>query len=92
MTVEGGAFTASGDGDVTYTGRGLNIGGGLDYFLSRHLSAGGRLVFRYVRFDEADGIDHQGALSEKLNGNGFTLMINVAYHFGSGWSPQGGGS
>ncbi|MBI3609112.1 MAG: porin family protein [Nitrospirae bacterium] len=83
LVVKNGSFSAvlSKAGDATYTGTGLNLGLGMDHYFNPKVSTGVGLTYRIVEYDHAKGISNSGQLKNFLNGNGFGLILDGAYHF-----------
>ncbi len=71
------------DADLTVKGGGLALGGGFDYFFSRHFSLGVDFTHNIIRYDEVElrfadvfigtDIDEEGSMS--------SLGLAFAYHF-----------
>lgn len=68
-------------GDGTFTGGSFNLGAGVDHYFTPNISLGAGLIYRIVRYDEAEGVTDSGSINDKLNGDGFGLVISTAYHF-----------
>ncbi len=68
-------------GDGTFTGLGFNLGAGVDHYFTPHFSVGAGLIYRIVRYDEAEGVTDSGSIDDELNGDGFGLVLSTAYHF-----------
>ena len=68
-------------GDAVYTGLGLNLGMGVDYFVYTNFSFGVGLLFRVVSYDKAKGVIGGGELEDTLSGNSFGLFFRSSYHF-----------
>ena len=68
-------------GDGTFTGVGFNLGAGVDHYFTPNISLGAGLIYRIVRYDEAEGVTDSGSIDSKLNGDGFGLVLSTAYHF-----------
>ena len=82
VVVVDGSVSVSGQiGDATYTGTGFNIGGGVDQYVNPNVSIGLGLTYRIVEYDEAEGVVGKGKLDDSLNGDGFGLVLDAAYHF-----------
>jgi opacity protein-like surface antigen len=82
VVVVDGSVSVSGQiGDATYTGTGFNIGAGVDQYVNPNVSIGLGLTYRIVEYDEAEGVVGKGKLDDSLNGDGFGLVLDAAYHF-----------
>jgi len=82
LVVKDGSASISGQiGDATYTGTGFNLGVGVDQYLNPHASVGLGLAYRIVDYDHGEGVLGKGKLGDTLNGNGFGLLLDAAYHF-----------
>lgn len=84
MDVKDGAIrsgTGATIGKAKYTGAGLNLGLGVDYFITDHFSTGIGATYRLVQYSEAEGPNSKGALPDNVSGDGYTVTINGAYHF-----------
>ena len=83
LVVERGAadvFTGA-TGDARLTGPGLNLGFGADTYLGRHVSLGLGFTYRHVEYAERQNNDQKKKINNRLNGSGFGIGLNVAYHF-----------
>jgi len=83
LVVKDGVYNASGSviGDATYRGGGLNLGGGVDHYISQNVSLGVGATLRIVNYNRVEGLDTYGDLPHRLNGNSLSLMADAAYHF-----------
>jgi opacity protein-like surface antigen len=79
---DGAKNTVTGEvGDATLSGPGLNFGAGIDAYLSQHVSLNLGILYRYVEYTDASGIDHSGSIDDRLDGSGFSFLFTTAYHF-----------
>lgn len=82
LVVEDGSASFLGQvGDAEYTGVGLNLGVGVDHYVTPHFSVGAGATYRIVEYDEAEGVVGSGKIDDNLDGDGFGLMLSAAYHF-----------
>lgn len=63
------------------SGAGLNLGGGVDYYITPKLSFDTALTMKFVKYDEAEGGSSEGELDPAVDGNGFEVKAGLAYHF-----------
>ncbi len=68
-------------GDATLSGAGFNLGAGVDHYLTSHLSLNLGVLYRFVDYDQAEGIDTNGSIDDTVNGNGYSFLLSTAYHF-----------
>ncbi|HEX3047900.1 MAG TPA: outer membrane beta-barrel protein [Bacillota bacterium] len=68
-------------GDCTYSGIGLNLGGGIDLEVSKELSIQGEAVYRLAGYSSASGTNVSGDLPEMFSGSGFCFTIGINYIF-----------
>lgn len=68
-------------GDAILSGSGLNLGVGIDEYLSRHMSLGLRMMFRVVNYTNAEGVKQSGTIEDGLDGSGLSLMLSATHHF-----------
>lgn len=68
-------------GDAKYIGSGLNLGLGVDYFVTEHVSTGLGATYRFVQYSSAESPNTSGGLTENVSGDGYAVNLNVAYHF-----------
>lgn len=83
LLIENGAtdtFTSE-VADATLSGSGLNLGVGIDDYLSPNVSLTLGFLYRYVDYDEAEGVHQSGTIDDGINGSGFSLLLTTAYHF-----------
>ena len=81
LVVKDGAVSASKSGNATYTGFGLNIGGGADYRLKSNLSLKAELLYRLVGYFSAEGMYTSGSLEDSFDGSGICCNIGMNYSF-----------
>lgn len=75
-----GSFTLGND-SVTYGGRGYNVGLGMDYYQSPHLSWGAALIGKIIRYDRVVKGTRPASVPDKLNGETTSLRLDATYHF-----------
>jgi opacity protein-like surface antigen len=68
-------------GDATLSGPGVNIGVGIDEYLTQHVFLNLGAMYRYVDYTDASGVDHSGTIDDRLNGSGFSFLLTAGYHF-----------
>jgi len=68
-------------GDATLSGTGFNLGAGVDHYLSPRLSLNLGVLYRYIAYNQADGIDNSGSISDTVNGSGYSFLLSTVYHF-----------
>lgn len=79
---DGVADTFTGSiGDATLTGPGMQAGFGVDQYLGQHVSVTIGALYRYVDYTDAQGIHISGSIDKSVNGSGFGLLFEAAYHF-----------
>lgn len=84
MDVKNGAITSGSGatiGNAKYTGAGLNLGLGIDYFITDRFSTGIGATYRLAQYSSAESPNSNGTLPNNLSGDGYTVTINGAYHF-----------
>jgi opacity protein-like surface antigen len=67
--------------DATFYGYGLNVGGGVSYYVNPQLAVNMGVKYRWSQFASAEGVDQSGSLEECLDGSGFGLNLGVSYTF-----------
>ncbi|HTF99742.1 MAG TPA: OmpW family outer membrane protein [Nitrospirota bacterium] len=67
--------------DATLSGPGVNMGFGIDSYISPHVSLNIGALYRYVDYTDAEGVNHSGSIDKSLDGSGFSLLMTMAYHF-----------
>jgi opacity protein-like surface antigen len=78
----GGENTLTGEiGDATLSGPGLNVGVGIDEYFTQHVSVDLGVMYRYVEYTDASGVDDSGRIDDRLNGSGFSFLLTAGYHF-----------
>ncbi len=78
----GATDTATGEtGDATLEGAGVNIGAGIDQYLSQHMSLNLGVLYRFVDYTYASGVNRSGSIEDGVNGSGFSFLLTTAYHF-----------
>jgi len=79
---KGSADISTGEtGDATLSGSGFNLGAGLDECLDAQVSLTLGLMYRYVNYTKATGVNESGTIGSGLDGSGFSLLLSTAYHF-----------
>lgn len=68
-------------GDAKLTGYGIDLGAGLDHYVSPHYSIGLTLLYHLVKYSHAEGIQESGKIEHGLNGNGLGVVVGGKYHF-----------
>jgi opacity protein-like surface antigen len=68
-------------GDATLSGPGVNLGVGIDQYLTQQVSLNLGAMYRYVDYNDASGVDHSGSIDDRLHGSGFSFLLTAAYHF-----------
>jgi len=66
-------------GDATYTGTGLNLGGGLAVALSPNLALNAGITYRWIEYDTAEGIDLSGEIEDPLKSNVLSLNVGLIF-------------
>ncbi len=67
--------------DAKLFGTGLNLGAGIDNYLSPIVSLTLGIMYRYLDYTEAKGVHQRGTIDDSLDGSGFSLLLTTAYHF-----------
>jgi hypothetical protein len=65
--------------DLKLTGKGLDIGFGLDFYLAPNVSLEGGVTQRFVRYDDIDFLG--SSLSQDVKGDMTSIHGGVKYHF-----------
>ena len=79
---QGAEDTATGQvGDATLSGTGLNIGAGVDTYLSPRVSLSVGTVYRYVEYTHAEGVNNSGTIDNGIDGSGLSFLLTTAFHF-----------
>lgn len=84
LVVKDGSATISASptvGDATLSGSGLNIGGGVAYFVKSNISINGEAIYRWITYNMAKGVVTEGALEKSLSGSGINFSISMTYGF-----------
>jgi opacity protein-like surface antigen len=78
----GSKNTATGEvGDATLSGPGVNFGAGIDAYLTPHVSLTLGIMYRYVDYTDASGVDHSGSINDGIDGSGLSVLLTTGYHF-----------
>ncbi len=81
---DGSIVIATGEsGDSNFTGVGLNLGGGVNYFLTPQVALTAQAGYRFLWFMDVKGAsnDRANIRGDYLEGFGFFLMAGVSYTF-----------
>jgi opacity protein-like surface antigen len=79
---DGAENTATGEiADATLSGPGINLGAGIDQYLSPNVSLSLGVMYRYVEYVDAEGVDQSGTIDHGLDGSGISYLLTTAYHF-----------
>jgi opacity protein-like surface antigen len=83
LLIKGGAKdTATGKvSDAVLQGLGLDLGTGIDRYLSPHVSLNLGIMYRIVDYTWATGVERSGKIDKAVNGSGFSFLLTGAYHF-----------
>lgn len=85
FVVKDGSASSSGDvGDATFTAllTGLNLGGGLAFYLHPRVSLNGGIIYRLILFGDAEGVEGVTApIEDPLSGSGLNLNVGIAFTF-----------
>ncbi|MBI5745738.1 MAG: outer membrane beta-barrel protein [Nitrospirae bacterium] len=83
LTIENGAvsLTTGKEGDALLTGVGLNLGIGLDYYLTKNISLGTGVIYRIISYDIAEGVEDKSGIKDGFSGSGLGIILSTAYHF-----------
>lgn len=68
-------------GDAELSGIGYNLGAGIDNYFTPHISLSLSLMYHYIDYTEAEGLQESGKIDDGLNGSGFSFLLSTAYHF-----------
>lgn len=79
LTAQAAIFDPDQGGDITFTGGGISLGGGLKYFVSKTLALDLGLAFTFGNFDEVE----IGNETIDIDQNSTTTRLN----FGLSWFP-----
>jgi hypothetical protein len=82
LVIHDGAATVTEIDDATLLGIGLNIGGGVAYYIQPTICVNGGLTYRWISYSSATGVssvsnDIQGG----LDGSGLTLNFGITFSF-----------
>lgn len=75
-----GSFTLGND-NLTYGGRGYNVGVGMDFYPSSHLSLGVALIGKIIKYDRVVKGTRPASQTGDLNGETTSLRLDATYHF-----------
>jgi opacity protein-like surface antigen len=79
---KGARNTATGEvDDATLSGIGVNFGTGIDTYFTPQLSLTLGVMYRFVDYTEARGVDTSGTIDDSIDGSGFSIILTSAYHF-----------
>ena len=79
---DGAEDTVTGEiADATLSGPGINLGAGIDQYLSPNVSLSLGAMYRYVDYVDAEGVNQSGTIDDELDGSGFSFLLTTAYHF-----------
>lgn len=81
LEVEGGASNSGLVDDAYYSGVGLDIGAGIDFFFTKRVSLGLDATYQSIHYTDASGIIEEGKLSDELDGSGLSLNAGISFHF-----------
>ncbi len=82
LTVKDGSSTYNKVADATFSGIGFNLGGGLAYYLSPRIFLDGRVIFRYLSYNNATGVSGtRKKIEDGLDGDGMDYNIGLGYTF-----------
>jgi hypothetical protein len=82
LVVHDGAATAFEVSDATLLGIGLNIGGGLAYYIQPKICVNGGIIYRWINYSSATGVSSaSNDIEGGLDGSGLTLKIGIAFTF-----------
>lgn len=70
-----------GDNNLMYGGLGYNVGIGMDYYSSPHLSWGIALIGKIIKYDRVVKGSKPDSVTGNLNGGTSSLRLDVSYHF-----------
>jgi opacity protein-like surface antigen len=86
LDVKNGSTGPNGSGGTstdtaTYSGYGANVGIGLDYLVTRHLSIDLLATWRWLEFTDLNGVNNSGSLDKNLRSNGFVFGVGSSWTF-----------
>jgi opacity protein-like surface antigen len=67
--------------DVKYTGGGFNFGAGLEHYLNENVALNFGIIYRIIRFDEAEFNGFTASVSPELKDNTLSVEIGLNFHF-----------
>ncbi len=67
--------------DARFSGVGLNVGCGIDLFLTPNISFGGRVLFRWVSFNKVKGYSGDIKIEDGIQGSGLHFGGAVSINF-----------
>src|SRR3990172_2133588 len=80
LVVKDGSANVDGDvDDATYTGIGLNVGGGIAYYFHPQVSINAGIVYRWIGYRHLSGVSESGSLDETLNGSGLNYIVGMTF-------------
>ena len=82
LVVKDGSATATSAGDATFRGVGLNLGGGLAYYLLPTISIAGEAVYRLMTYTSATGVSGESKkIEDGFWGHGLNLNVGMKFTF-----------
>lgn len=79
-----GSASATEVGDATFiaAATGLNVGGGLAFYLNPKISLHGGIIYRWISFGRAEGVEGVSReIEDSLNGSGVNYEIGITFTF-----------
>lgn len=69
-------------GDATFKGIGLNLGGGLAYYLHPKVSISGGVIYRWISYGSAEGVSGTDRdMEDRLGGSGLNFNVMTTFTF-----------
>lgn len=81
LVVKDGSTDGVDVGDATFHGLGLNIGGGISYYINPRVSISGGVIFRWISYGSAGASGRSRRLEDNLDGSGIDFNVGITYTF-----------
>ena len=82
LVVKDGSSDGVDVGDATFQGFGLNIGGGIAYYINPRVSISGGVIYRWISYHSAEGVSGGSQqLDDNLDGSGIDFNVGITYTF-----------
>jgi len=68
-------------GNATFKGIGLNIGGGLSYYLNPKASISLGVIYRWINYSSVESVGGGGSIEDGLKGNSLNFSATITFIF-----------